>query len=67
VPNSALQPSQSAVTPPAGATDSRHLPINGPLLLEWARTALAPGVDLPEEAGSVGGACAALRVQLRGR
>lgn len=48
------------------ATDSRHEPVNGPLVFEWARTALVPGVTLPAQAGSVAGTCAALRAQLRG-
>ena len=48
------------------ATGSRHLPVNGPVLFEWARTSLAPGVGLPAGAGSVPSACAALRAQLRG-
>lgn len=48
------------------ATGRRHEPIDGPLVFEWARTALVPGAALPAQAGSVAGACAALCAQLRG-
>ena len=48
------------------ATDRRHEPINGPLVFEWARTALAAGTALPAQAGSIAGAFAALRARLRG-
>ncbi len=46
------------------ATGSRGMPINGPLLFEWARTTLVPGARLPEGAGSVREACAALRARM---
>ncbi|MDD5565001.1 MAG: HIT family protein [Thermoanaerobaculaceae bacterium] len=48
------------------ATESRNQPINGPLLFEWARTALAAGGSVPVGAGSVASACAALRDRLGG-
>ncbi len=47
------------------ATGSREEAVNGPVLFEWARTSLAPGVGLPAGAGSVADACTALRAQLR--
>jgi len=46
------------------ATDSRELPINGPLVFEWAHTSLVAGASVPPHAGSVAGACAVLRVEL---
>ncbi len=48
------------------ATGTAELPVNGPLVFEWARAHLVSGSTLPAEAGSVDRVCAGLRAELAG-